>query len=35
VIWTAGLTLVGFAIREFLDVGGAPDADARTGNAAH
>ncbi|UPT42962.1 hypothetical protein QPM16_16935 [Streptomyces anulatus] len=35
VIWTAVLTLAGFAILEFLDVGGAPDTDARTGNAAH
>ncbi|MET4672552.1 hypothetical protein ABID94_005444 [Streptomyces sp. PvR018] len=35
VIWTAVFTLAGFAIREFLDVEGAPDADARTGKAAH
>ncbi len=35
VIWTVVLTLAGFAVREFLDVGGAPDGDARTGNAAH
>lgn len=35
VIWTAVLTLAGFAILEFLDVGGAPDTEARTGNAAH
>lgn len=34
VVWTAVLTLVGFAIREFLDVGSAPPADSRAGDAA-
>ncbi|MEV3933936.1 MULTISPECIES: hypothetical protein [unclassified Streptomyces] len=34
VVWTAVLTLVGFAIREFLEVGSAPPADSRAGDAA-
>ncbi|MEU3224761.1 hypothetical protein ABZ695_16610 [Streptomyces sp. NPDC006976] len=34
VVWTVVLTLVGFAIREFLEVGSAPPADSRAGDAA-
>ncbi|MFJ1969099.1 hypothetical protein ACIO93_10560 [Streptomyces sp. NPDC087903] len=35
VVWTGVLTLVGFAIREFLDGGAAPPADTRAGGTAH
>ncbi|WP_256984192.1 hypothetical protein [Streptomyces sp. XY006] len=35
VVWTAVLTLVGFAIREFLDAPQAPPADSPTRAAAH
>ncbi|MFE3826978.1 hypothetical protein [Streptomyces sp. NPDC059092] len=34
VVWTAVLTLAGFAIREFLDVGTAPPAGTRAGGPA-
>ncbi len=34
VVWTAVITLVGFAIREFLDAPSAPPADSRTEAAA-
>ncbi|WP_328341624.1 hypothetical protein [Streptomyces violaceus] len=35
VVWTAVITLVGFAIREFLDAPSAPPAGSRTEAAAH
>ncbi|MFI8219700.1 hypothetical protein [Streptomyces sp. NPDC085932] len=35
VVWTALITLVGFAIREFLDAPAAPPADSPTRAAAH
>ncbi|MEJ8670149.1 hypothetical protein WKI71_22235 [Streptomyces sp. MS1.AVA.1] len=35
VVWTAVITLVGFAIREFLDAPSAPPADSQTEAAAH
>ncbi|MFD5838618.1 hypothetical protein ACFWHV_34485 [Streptomyces collinus] len=35
VVWTAVITLLGFAIREFLDAPSAPPADSQTEAAAH
>ncbi|MFC8272643.1 hypothetical protein ACFUJR_08885 [Streptomyces sp. NPDC057271] len=35
VVWTAVITLVGFAIREFLDAPSAPPADSRTEAVTH
>ncbi|MFG2359014.1 hypothetical protein [Streptomyces sp. NPDC048521] len=35
VVWTAVLTLVAFAIREFLDAGATPPTDSRAGGPAH